>query len=97
MNFKFLPPASEELKLAIEFYEKIAFGLGSEFLSEVKSAISRIIRNPRAWSCLGGEIRRCRLQRFPYGIIYIIEDDSIVIVSIMHLHRQPQSWQKNLS
>jgi plasmid stabilization system protein ParE len=97
MNFKFLTPAIEELKLAIEFYEKASLGLGSEFLSEVKAAISRIIRNPRAWSCLDDEIRRCRLQRFPYGVIYIVEDDSIIIISIMHLHRQPQSWKKNLS
>jgi len=65
MSFKFLSPASEELILAIEFYDEAALGLGSEFLSEVKSAISRIIRNPRAWSSLDDKIRRCRLQRFP--------------------------------
>jgi hypothetical protein len=59
MNFKFLSPASEELRLAAQFYEKGALGLGSQFLSEVKATILRIIKNPRAWSCLDENIRRC--------------------------------------
>jgi plasmid stabilization system protein ParE len=97
MNFKFLPPASDELKLAAEFYEKESLGLGYQFLLEVESAIARIVKNPRAWSCLDDEIRRCRLQRFPYGVIYAIVEDAIIIISIMHLHRHPQAWKKNLN
>jgi plasmid stabilization system protein ParE len=96
MNYKFLPPASEELKLAAEFYEKGALGLGSQFLHDVKATIARILKNPRAWSCLDENIRRCRLLRFPYGIIYSIEQDTIIIISVMHLHRYPQSWKNNL-
>jgi len=46
---------------------------------------------------LDGEIRRCRLRRFPYGIIYtLLEDDVVLIISVMHLHRHPLSWRKNL-
>jgi plasmid stabilization system protein ParE len=97
MDVKFLSPARNELKLAIEFYEKSSVGLGSRFLNEVKASISRIVKNPQAWSLLDDKIRRCRLQRFPYGIVYGIEQDAIVIVSVMHLHRHPQSWQKNLN
>jgi hypothetical protein len=36
MDVKFLSPARDELKLAIEFYEKSSVGLGSRFLNEVK-------------------------------------------------------------
>ena len=97
MDVKFLAPARDELKLAIAFYEKSSVGLGSRFLNEVKGSISRIVKNPQAWSLLDGKIRRCRLQRFPYGIVYAIASCAIVIVSAMHLHRHPQSWQKNLN
>ena len=32
----------------------------------------------------------------PYGVIYAIEADHVLIVSVMHLHRHPESWRKNL-
>ena len=47
MDVKFLSPARDELKLAIEFYEKSSVGLGSRFLDEVKASISRIVKNPQ--------------------------------------------------
>ncbi len=41
-------------------------------------------------------IRRCRTHRFPYGLIYTIERDEVLIISVMHLHRHPESWRRNL-
>jgi hypothetical protein len=38
-------------------------------------------------------VRRYRLNRFPYGLVYAVLDNEIVIVAIMHLHRKPDYWQ----
>ena len=38
------------------------------------------------------DVRRCLVRRFPYGIIYGIEEDTIVVVSFAHLHRKPFYW-----
>jgi len=51
---------------------------------------------PKAWSPLDDKFRRCRTARFPFGLIYTIEEDHILVVSVMHLHRHPDSWRKNL-
>jgi hypothetical protein len=37
-------------------------------------------------------LRRCLLARFPYGLIYGMEDDSIVVIAVTHLHRLPRYW-----
>ena len=50
----------------------------------------------RHWQMLDAEIRRCRTHRFPYGIIYAVENGGVLVVSVMHLHRHPDSWRKNL-
>ncbi|OHE77568.1 MAG: hypothetical protein A2107_03890 [Verrucomicrobia bacterium GWF2_62_7] len=96
MTFKLLPPAAREIREAARFYESKVLGLGSDFVAEIRAAIRRIAAYPQAWFPLGDTFRRCRTHRFPYGIIYTIEPDHILIVSVMHFHRHPDSWRKNL-
>jgi plasmid stabilization system protein ParE len=94
--YRFLTPALVEAETASQFYESNRPDLGREFLDELDATIQRIIANPKAWQVLEGEIRRCRLRRFPYGVIYTLEGEIVLIISVMHLHRHPSSWRKNL-
>ena len=97
MNFIFHPDAKEEFKQAIAYYEDCQAGLGSEFLEEVYSTIQRILKFPNAWSMLSVNSRRCLTNRFPYGIIYqIINDTCIRIISIMQLNKKPDYWRKRI-
>jgi len=38
---------------------------------------------------LKGRFRRYLLQRFPYGVIYAVDEDVIYIAAVMHLKRKP--------
>jgi plasmid stabilization system protein ParE len=96
MNFRLLPPATRELREAAKYYENRVPGLGFDFLQEVRATIRRILIHPEAWFALDQEIRRCRTHRFPYGVIYTFERDEVLIISVMHLHRNPESWRRNL-
>ena len=95
-KFRLLPPARQELRDAARYYEDCVPGLGHDFLREVRETVHRIIQWPQAWQPLDQEIRRCRTHRFPYGIVYVMENGGVLIVSVMHLHRHPHSWRKNL-
>ncbi len=96
MKFRLLPPAAGELRSAARYYEQQIPGLGRDFLAEVRFTLQRIIQWPEAWQSLDTEIRRCRTHHFPYGIIYAVENGKVLVVSVMHLHRHPDSWRKNL-
>ncbi len=96
MNFRLLPPARSELLNAARYYDEQVSGLGRDFIREVRATILRIVQWPEAWQALDKEIRRCRTHRFPYGIIYTVEPSEVLILSVMHLHRHPSSWRKNL-
>ena len=96
MKFRLLPPAKRELREAACYYENCVPGLGHDFLQEVRATIHRIIQWPQARQPLDVEIRRCRTHRFPYGIIYTVENGEVLVLSVMHLHRHPDSWRKNL-
>ncbi len=98
MNIEFLEPATTELYEAIVFYNIQKQGLGLEFAKEVRDTIERIKLNPEAWSTISKskQARRCLTNRFPYGIIYQIRKNTILIVAVMHLKRRPQTWQSRL-
>ncbi len=48
MTVRFLSTASNELSEAVTYYEDQRLGLGYEFLSEVDTAIAKIIEFPNA-------------------------------------------------
>jgi mRNA-degrading endonuclease RelE of RelBE toxin-antitoxin system len=93
LNLRFLAPAREELRDAVAYLNKQEDGLGQEFLKEVGAAIQRIEAHPTAWASLSPNTRRCRTNRFKYGVIYEASNDEIVIVAVAHLHREPTYWQ----
>ncbi len=96
MRLRFLSPAESELVAAARFYDKQVSGLGLEFLDKVQHALNVIRKNPELPSHISDSQRRCRLRRFPYGLVYQIRPDEIVVASVMHLQRHPDYWKKNL-
>ena len=92
MNYSFHPHAERELKEVENYYESIREELGDRFRAEIELTISRIIRFPEAWPTLSLTIRRGRLNTFPYGIVYKVMSDEILLVAVMHLHREPHYW-----
>jgi len=96
MTIRFLSPAEAELAAAAQYYEEQVPGLGEEFLDEIELALEKILSFPEAWAPLSHNQRRCPLRRFPYGLIYQVRGDEIIIASVMHLRRHPDHWKKNL-
>jgi plasmid stabilization system protein ParE len=96
MIHRFLAPARAELEEAVDYYEGCRPGLGQEFAVEVQTAIARIVQHPLACARISKRSRRCRVTRFPYGIIYQIRPDHIVIVAVMHLRRDPSYWKSRI-
>jgi len=92
VNVRFLTPAQRELDDAVEWYNRQAVGLGREFLDELDRAVRRAAVFPLSYPEIVPAVRRCRLSRFPYGLIYGIDGETLVIVAVAHLHREPRYW-----
>jgi toxin ParE2 len=96
MRIRFLEIAQIELDEAIEYYNHETPRLGEEFLAEVLNALDRIGRFPEAWHPCSKRTRRCQSRRFPYGIIYQIRKEEILVVAIANLHRKPDYWKDRI-
>lgn len=89
----FLDPAVREFESAVEFYNSQSEGLGFEFALEVKRTLERVVKYPLAWHSLSANTRRCRTNRFPYGVVYHQKESKIIVAAIMHLHQAPRIWE----
>ena len=92
MNVIFSKYAGQELTDAVRYYELEYEGLGRRFREEVRKAAIRIAEYPMAWSVERGDVRKCLLHKFPYKLLYSIEEDHIFVIAVAHLHRKPDYW-----
>ena len=96
MKVLFLEPAREEFSEAVTFYEEQASGLGAEFIAELEESIGSLETTPALGAPYIGETRRIPLHRFPYSIVYLVEDDNLVILAVAHQRRQPGHWKDRI-
>lgn len=96
MKIRFFEIAQIELDQAIVYYKSVSPGLGEDFLDEVMKALNRIGEYPEAWHRLSKRTRRCQTRRFPYGIIYQIRGDQILVIAVANLYRRPDYWRKRI-
>jgi toxin ParE1/3/4 len=94
MTFAFHPEAKAEFLAAIDYYESVNPGLGFDFSIEIFSIVLNIVDYPAAWPVLEDDVRRCLVNRFPYGVLYSVEEDRIYVLAVMHLHRDPDYWKE---
>jgi plasmid stabilization system protein ParE len=96
MTYDFHPEARFEYRKAAAFYESRRAGLGAAFTLEVEATIERMLKAPERWRFIEQDVRRCLTHTFPYGILYTVEQESILILSVMHLRRAPGYWRSRL-
>jgi hypothetical protein len=97
MSIEFLPEADQEMLEAARYYQSLSSGLGDDYLAEVEHAVQSIALFPQTWPVLEGDFRRRLVKRFPFGVIYRIEPDIIVIIAVANLRKKPGYWKKRIS
>ena len=86
--------AEEEANQAFDWYQSELFGLGDQFRSEVKLTLKRIRSDPFEFAIVyGSDIRRARVNRFPFSIIFRTDNESTLILAIFHEKRNPMIWR----
>jgi len=93
----FHPEARLEYREAATFYESRRPGLGAAFTLEIEDTIERVMEAPSRWPVFEQDVRKCPTHVFPYSILYTMEPEGLLIVSVMHLRRKPGFWHNRLS
>ena len=89
---RYHPAAEDELLAEIGYLELRVRGLGRRFYGEVRKAEQRIARFPQSAPEVLPGIRKCTLHKFPFSILYSIENDGALILAVAHHRRRPSYW-----
>ncbi|MCF2971362.1 type II toxin-antitoxin system RelE/ParE family toxin [Synechococcus sp. Nb3U1] len=84
MKYVFHPEALTEYAEAVQYYAEQRTEVAQAFIDAVEDAVYRIRESPTRYVAIDEDVRQCMTRRFPYGILYTIEPDYILILAVMH-------------
>lgn len=90
MKVKILSLAKYEIEESYQFYQAESKELATRFKEDLSDSISLIQSFPKSWRLVSKNIRMCRMKIFPFGIMYQIRKDEILITSVFHFKREPK-------
>ena len=94
MSYKYIydPIALIEYKEAINWYNNGSERAAENFVLEVTKKIDMICKHPLRCRNEYKNFRETVLKKYPYSIVYFIDDDTktIIITSVYHQKRNPK-------
>ncbi|MBU1600291.1 type II toxin-antitoxin system RelE/ParE family toxin [bacterium] len=78
------PDAENDLKESFSWYEDRRQGLGYDFLLQIDAGLRFIERNPKIFPPEYKGARKYLVKRFPYKIIYFLEEERIIVLAVIH-------------
>ena len=92
-ELEYLEQAIGEAEAAAQWYAERSLTAAARFVTELDDAEMAILERPEAWPLGDAGTRRYLLRRFPFSVVYRVEDARIVIVAIAHARRRPGYWK----
>lgn len=64
--------------------------MGLEFAAEFRSQYRQLVRGAHLYAVRFAEVRRLNLDRFPYGLFYVVREKEIWLLAVLHGSRDTE-------
>lgn len=85
------PAVENDIRRAMDWYNRHRPGLGDEFLEQVDASIQGLQQSPRRYARFLLSLRRVLVHRFPFQLVFRVRGDHVLIVGLFHQHADPTS------
>jgi plasmid stabilization system protein ParE len=85
-----LPEAKAELREARDWYDALRPELGERFALSVEAAVNDLTDDPLHFAVVHRGRRRAGIRRFPYAIIFEVQEQQILVIACFHSKRNPK-------
>jgi toxin ParE1/3/4 len=93
MRYVFHPEALNEYAGAVQYYTEQRIEVAQAFINAIEDTVYQIRETPTRYAAIDEDVRQCMARKFPYGVLYTIEQDYILILAVMHCSREPGYWK----
>lgn len=92
------PDALADIESAAQWYEDREPGLGYDFTRTIFQEIDTLSANPLSYRLRDRRrnVRWLLSPRFPYRIVYRIQDEVITVFAVIHQARHERQWKRRL-
>lgn len=85
--------AEVDIQGARDQLEAVRVGLGNQVLARVREVLARIEKMPEFHGKVWEDLRAARLKQFRYIVYFIVLEDRIEVLAVLHGARDPSAWQ----
>jgi plasmid stabilization system protein ParE len=86
--------AREELREATRWYAARSYRAARRFVDAYKHARQLVQDGAEQWAEIEPGVRRVLFHKFPYALLYALEDDKVVVLAVKHHKRHPDYWRE---
>ena len=89
--------AHQDVMETILWYETQRQGLGAEFYSSIERIKEFLTINPEMFEIkYRNNIRWAITERFPYMVVFLIDNNKVVILAVISTYRNPKIWRRRI-
>ena len=89
---RYHPLFAVDLANACSYFDSIADTLGNRFWVNVRSIIHTVVERPESFGRIGGEFRGALVDRFPYVVVFAVDDGIPSIFGLRHAVSDRSDW-----
>ena len=93
-NVSFLPLAEQDYQEGLAWYLSRSAQAAAGFEAAVEIALMKISADPEMYPLCDERHRFYGMRRYPYCLIYRINQGEILVVAVAHARRSPRYWQE---
>ena len=95
-TISFTKEALFDIEDIVLWYEEHRTGLSYDFELCLEAGLAEISRNPDNFQKRYKSVQVRFIPRFPFGIHYVIKDNSVVVIAVFHTSLSPKKWSKRI-
>jgi plasmid stabilization system protein ParE len=88
------PESVADISESYDWYENKISDLGNSFIMNIEATLKKILKMPESFPLVYKNIRRGLTKKFPYGVYFLIEEDKVIVLAVIHLSRSPKTLIK---
>lgn len=88
--------AEHDVTQAVDWYNTQSEQLPREFIKAIDYSLNSIRETPDHYQKRYGEVRIIFTRKFPYGIYYTVEENTVFVHAILHTKQNPKTGTERI-